>query len=251
MKTKTFIIACLATLGLMAAGCQKELSPAPATSYTLNYSVDGETTTVTVCGDAEMTNLLRQLNTFARQGHLVTVAQSGAEGAAGQAKDVITFSTTSESEMLAWEAARLKEKCQVTITFDSQTGTYTGTAVPHQVDVAPVKPTSLVGTEWVEHFNYQNTILGTYYDIQSDDMMMFETDSTGSRYSHYYPTSTNPYEYDSEIYPFTYTYDSILGRCEWYNIPGNNYFVMDYNIDLDAFIVVNQYNDTAIYYRVK
>lgn len=120
-----------------------------------------------------------------------------------------------------------------------------------EAEVAPVKPTSLVGTEWVEHFNYQNTILGTYYDIQSDDMMMFETDSTGSRYSHYYPTSTNPYEYDSEVYPFTYTYDSILGRCEWYNIPGNNYFVMDYNIDLDAFIVVNQYNDTSIYYRVK
>ena len=42
-----------------------------------------------------------------------------------------------------------------------------------EAEVAPVKPTSLVGTEWVEHFNYQNTILGTYYDIQSDDMMMF------------------------------------------------------------------------------
>ena len=252
MKTKTFIIACLATLGLMAAGCQKELSPAPATSYTLNYSVDGETTTVTVCGDAEMTNLLRQLNTFARQGHLVTVAQSGAEGAAGQAKDVITFSTTSESEMLAWEAARLKEKCQVTITFDSQTGTYTGTAVPHQVDVAPVKPTSLVGTEWLNHYEDSFTVLGTYYEINSDTRLVFETDSTGNRIDHEYPTSTNPYDFDyPEPLPFTYTYDSILGRCEWYNIPGNNYFVMDYNIDLDAFIYISQYNDTAIYYRVK
>lgn len=248
MKTKTFIIACLATLGLMAAGCQKELSPAPATSYTLNYSVDGETTTVTVCGDAEMTNLLRQLNTFARQGHLVTVAQSGAEGAAGQAKDVITFSTTSESEMLAWEAARLKEKCQVTITFDSQTGTYTGTAVPHQVDVAPVKPTTLVGTEWV----YRDRYVNTHYNVDSDleHRLVFETDSTGNRHIHVYPTSTNPYEFEwPDVYPFTYIYDTVTGVCDWYNIPGNNHIVMSYNIDLDAFVDTTY--SSRIYYRVK
>ena len=120
-----------------------------------------------------------------------------------------------------------------------------------ETEVGHVMPTSLIGTEWVRHFKYQETILGTYYDVCSDDMMMFETDSTGSRYSHFYPTSTIPYESDSPTYPFTYTYDSVLGRCEWYNIPGNNYFVMDYNIDLDAFIEINSDNDTSIYFRVK
>ena len=119
-----------------------------------------------------------------------------------------------------------------------------------ETEVGHVKPTSLVGTEWVSYFVYQETIMGTYYDLKSDDIMMFETDSTGSRYSHFYPTSTVPNEFDSPTYPFTYTYDSILGRCEWYNIPGNNYFVMEYNIDLDAFIVINSYNDTSVYFRV-
>ncbi|MBQ8704029.1 MAG: hypothetical protein IJ524_06605 [Bacteroidales bacterium] len=254
MKTKNLILACLALLGLMVAACQKEQPTTPATGYTLDYTVDGAKTTVSVSGDEGMTQLLRQLNTFAREGHRVTVAQSGSSATAVPTKDVVTFSTQNEVEMLAWEAARLKENYQVTITFDSQTGTYTGTAVPLTLepDQDPVIPTSLVGTEWIEHYEDSFTVLGTYYEFNTDTRLVFETDSTGNRCVHEYPTSTNPYDFDyPDRLPFTYTYDSVLGRCEWYNIPGNNTFVMDYNIELDAFVYISRHNDTSIYFRVK
>ena len=45
------------------------------------------------------------------------------------AKDVITFTTNSEEEMLEWEKARIKEGYHVTIEYDTKTGIYTGTAV--------------------------------------------------------------------------------------------------------------------------
>lgn len=115
-----------------------------------------------------------------------------------------------------------------------------------EAEVAPVKPTSLVGTEWVYHSEYHNWGV----DESDDTRLVFETDSTGSRHTHIYPTSTNPYEFEwPDVYPFTYIYDTVTGVCDWYNIPGNNHIVMSYNIDLDAFVDTTY--SSRIYYRVK
>ena len=135
MKKKTILVASLAVLGLMATGCQKEQMLVPqsvvaenSAIYTVNYSVDGESNAVILHNDGELTALLQQLNALARQGHRVVVSQSGTTNTVS-AKEVVTFTTYSEEEMLAWEIARIKEGYTVTVVYDEKTGIYTGTAI--------------------------------------------------------------------------------------------------------------------------
>lgn len=135
MKKKTILVASLAVLGLMATGCQKEQMLVPqstiaenAAIYTVNYSVDGESNAVILHNDDELAVLLQQLNALARQGHRVVVSQNGTTNTAS-AKEVVTFTTYSEEEMLAWEIARIKEGYTVTVVYDEKTGIYTGTAI--------------------------------------------------------------------------------------------------------------------------
>ncbi|MBP5542106.1 MAG: hypothetical protein J6X88_10735 [Bacteroidales bacterium] len=135
MKKKTILVASLAVLGLMATGCQKEQMLVPqstiaenAAIYTVNYSVDGESNAVILHNDDELAVLLQQLNALVRQGHRVVVSQNGTTNTAS-AKEVVTFTTYSEEEMLAWEIARIKEGYTVTVVYDEKTGIYTGTAI--------------------------------------------------------------------------------------------------------------------------
>ena len=137
---------------------------------------------------------------------------------------------------------------QVGCTPDETTTIAPGGNPLTEAEVAPVKPTTLVGTEWVWRDRYVNT----HYNVDDDleHRLVFETDSTGNRHIHVYPTSTNPYEFEwPDVYPFTYIYDTVTGVCDWYNIPGNNHIVMSYNIDLDAFVDTTY--SSRIYYRVK
>lgn len=118
-----------------------------------------------------------------------------------------------------------------------------------EAEVAPVKPTTLVGTEWVWRQRVIDTVVGIIYDEDLDHRLVFETDSTGSRHIHVYQTSTHPEEFDwPDVYPFTYNYDTASGECEWYNIVANQHITMVYNIDQDAFVNASGY---MVYYRVK
>lgn len=136
MKKRTIIVTCLSMLGLLAASCQKEQLPDPQSSivapdavYQVSYLVNGVHYSIMLHGDDEMDLLLRQLNALARQGHRVEIVGNNTSTSTVAAKDVITFTTNSEEEILEWEKARIKEGYHVTIEYDPKTGIYTGTAI--------------------------------------------------------------------------------------------------------------------------
>ncbi|MBR6899360.1 MAG: hypothetical protein IKN29_03605 [Bacteroidales bacterium] len=94
---------------LVAASCQKEPAPEPqpttpdaAVAYTVIYSIDGQSNTMVVNGEGELTAFLRYLNRQARHGHSVEIALEGVEGSAPATKDTQTITGASESEILAW-----------------------------------------------------------------------------------------------------------------------------------------------------
>ena len=123
-------------LGLLAASCQKEqmLNPQVTTVETdavfqMGYTVDGVHYSVMLHGDDELDLLLRQLNALARQGHQVVITGNNALTSIVSTKEVLTFSTSNEEEIIAWEIARLKEGYSVTIEYNPRTGVFTGTAI--------------------------------------------------------------------------------------------------------------------------
>ncbi|MBQ8703312.1 MAG: hypothetical protein IJ524_02925 [Bacteroidales bacterium] len=137
MKKRTILVASLAVLGLLAAGCQKEtllnsqssIAQSDATLCQMNYSVDGNTYSVILHGDGELELLLRQLNAISREGHRVIIAGNATSANPVGTKEILTFTTTNEDEMIAWEKARVREGYTVEVVYDSKTGRYTGTAV--------------------------------------------------------------------------------------------------------------------------
>lgn len=132
---------------------------------------------------------------------------------------------------------------------ETTTVTPGGTPLTSVPEVDPVIPSLLVGTEWVNRFVYQNTILGVHYDLCEDHILVFETESTGTRQIHGYPTSTIPEEYDyPDPLPFTYTYNPETGICNLYNIPGNNSFTYVYDNVQDALVDTD---NSRVYFRVK
>ncbi len=166
MKTKALLAALLVLTCLVAASCQKEPASVPqpttpdaAVAYTVSYSIDGQSNTMVVNSEGELTAFLRYLNMQARHGHSVEIALEGVEGSAPATKDTQTITGASESEILAWETARLREGYRVTITFDADTGTYSGVAIK------TLSALQLEGTAWRAIVSY-DVVTGWHYDVE-------------------------------------------------------------------------------------
>ena len=124
-----------------------------------------------------------------------------------------------------------------------------GTLLTQEPEVAHSVPVSLVGTEWKRHEEWVSHYEGMDYEMIDDVVLVFETDSSGVREVHGYPSSNVPEEWSLGPYPFTYTYDSVTGTCYFHNISANNDFVYVYNLELDALVRTDASSRT--YYRVK
>ena len=81
---------------------------------------------VTTHGDAEFDALLERFCVYAEEGSTVTF--HGARAGSPRTKDVVTYSTTSRDEIKAWMRDMEAAGMTVTITYDSDTGTWNGTA---------------------------------------------------------------------------------------------------------------------------
>jgi hypothetical protein len=120
MKTSLRILL-LTALALLTA-CEKG-----GTVRQIVYTVDAAAEQhITTHGDAEFDALLERFCGYAEEGSTVTFR--GARVGSPRTKDVVTYSTTSRDEIKAWMRDMEAAGMTVTITYDSDTGTWNGTA---------------------------------------------------------------------------------------------------------------------------
>lgn len=125
-------VALLSLLGLTAVSCQKEtliepqgLSETVAT-YTVYYTIDGETSQITLVGETAWRNFLDWIFAKAEEGHRVSFYLGGHE--MGQAKETITYTTTNYDDAVDWANKMSHNGYSVTIEFDEQHKQYVCTA---------------------------------------------------------------------------------------------------------------------------
>ena len=125
MKTTLKLITLLAAV-LMFGACEKDKTH----ERDIVYAVDAQRYEVHLKTEAEFDALLEQFCDYAENGSLVTFSNSavGFSSKGEGRKDAITYSTTDREAMKSWMAKMEDEGKTVTVTYDSTTGTYSGTA---------------------------------------------------------------------------------------------------------------------------
>jgi hypothetical protein len=136
MKKNIKTVALFAALSMLSVGCQKEsiMEPSnsmdsPVTMRVVNYSVDGITHQVTLFGEESWQAFLAHMFELSRNGAVVSFAVGDKPLDNFCAKDVVTYTTTSETDAVKWSNERIEEGYKVTIVFDNKTGIYTCIAV--------------------------------------------------------------------------------------------------------------------------
>lgn len=129
------LAACLALLGTVAVGCQKENFSATQIAteenesvYAVSYSIDGENHSVTLVGDAAWTDFLNWMLALSEEGHNVAFRLNTNRQEAAT-KEEITYTTSDHDDAYAWAKQKGEEGYTVYISFDDKTGIYTCLAV--------------------------------------------------------------------------------------------------------------------------
>lgn len=94
----------------------------------ITYTVAGKTTTVHLNTESEFDALLERFCDYAESGSEVTFYNANRVAKGAAAKETLTYSTTSRNEIKRWMARMEDAGKTVTVTYDSRTGTWTGTA---------------------------------------------------------------------------------------------------------------------------
>ena len=155
MKTRFYIL--LAAV-LCLAACEKnpesndkqrDITYTVGTPSSSWHMADTAATTVTVHleTEAEWQALLDRFCDWAEEGSTVTFHHANNEAKGHAPKDATTFSTTDREAMKRWMAQMEDEGMTVTVTFDSNTGTWNGTAYA----TAPQPPVPTGGLITYEH----------------------------------------------------------------------------------------------------
>lgn len=124
---KTFLIGTMLAAMLLFVACKPE--PVEI-ERDIVYTVDATTTTVHLRTDAEFDALLDRFCDYAEAGSEVTFYRLGTQtsSSAKDTKEVTTFSTRSREKMKAWMRQMEDDGKTVTVTYNSETGTYNGMA---------------------------------------------------------------------------------------------------------------------------
>lgn len=133
MKHTLKIFTLIAALLTMVA-CEKNKEDA---LRDIVYTVDATEHRVTTHTESEWDALLEQFCDYAEDGSTVSFYNAKNKVAKSAAKDVTEFSTTSREEMKRWMAQMEDEGMTVTVTFDSNTGTWNGTAYANATSTNP------------------------------------------------------------------------------------------------------------------
>ena len=136
MKIKVIYVAALATLGMLATGCQKEIeetmmypSMNEISESIVEYSVNGEHHVFSTRSEKEYDALLAHLIFLAREGYEVTVSNGAPSQQTGVSKDVVIYTTKDEKDAAKWTKKMMDDGYKVTISFDSSTSTFTCVAI--------------------------------------------------------------------------------------------------------------------------
>lgn len=136
MKKTIRTIALIAVLGMAATGCQKEQMMETMVVVTndesylrITYMVDGECCLATFDSDEEWQAFLNRLFGWAEEGRSVCFCNAGATTSAKQNREIVTYTTRDESDAFLWADNMRKDGYKVYISFDSETGVYTCTAI--------------------------------------------------------------------------------------------------------------------------
>ena len=150
---------------LLLGACEKDKeNTVVSNERDIVYTVDGERHDVHLKTDAEFDALLEQFCDYAEGGSTVTFYRLGAQASRLQpgtqpsrlhasgtlalpTKDATTFSTTDRAEMKRWMAQMEDQGMTVTVTYDPNTGTWSGTAYA----TAPQPPMPTGGLITYEH----------------------------------------------------------------------------------------------------
>lgn len=134
---KTFTtIALIAVFASMAVSCQKEniinqpaiVSESCAT-YTVQYTIDGVSRTVTLIGEDTWHDFLSHMFALAEEGHVVSFRKVASTSNTVATKETVTHSTTSKDEAFAWADKMHDAGYAVTIRYDKEKGVYTCYAI--------------------------------------------------------------------------------------------------------------------------
>jgi UDP-N-acetylmuramate-alanine ligase len=125
-------LALFAVLSTLAVGCQKDnvsdfvqgtsISES-STVYTVLYSVNGVQHKITLYSEAEHQAFIRELLALAKQGYTVIFYDENSVSQTAT-KEVVTYSTSSEAEAVAWMVKMEKDGYYVSVTFDDKTNTF-------------------------------------------------------------------------------------------------------------------------------
>lgn len=129
MKLNFKTVALCATIGLLAAGCQKENVEPIGSSLNadmLVYTVDGVYHSIPTEGVQDRADFYNLLFDMAEQGHIVTVC---ADNSRYVAKETQTFVTGDRDEAIAWVIKMQDNGYEVTFSYDSEKHLYTCIAV--------------------------------------------------------------------------------------------------------------------------
>lgn len=134
MKTIKFFALLAAVLSFAACNKDKEeLRHERDIVYTV---AEQATTTVHLTTEAEWDALLDQFCDYAEDGSSVTFRNAN-RTTKSATKEAVTFSTSDREEMKRWMAQMEDEGKTVTVTYDSQTGTWNGTAYANATSTNP------------------------------------------------------------------------------------------------------------------
>jgi len=133
MKNTLKIFTLIAALLTMVA-CEKNKEDA---LRDIVYTVDATEHRVTTHTESEWDALLEQFCDYAEDGSTVSFYNAKNKVAKSATKDVTEFSTTDREAMKRWMARMEDEGLTVTVTFDSNTGTWNGTAYANATSTNP------------------------------------------------------------------------------------------------------------------
>ena len=135
MKKQVKTMALFAVLSLMAVGCQKETIVEPNTGMqqtmslrTVTYSIDGVTQQIIIRGEEAWMDFLKQLTALARQGHRIQFRCEESRATTSTTKEVVTYTTTSEEDAIAWCNTMFNQGYEVNMTYDVKNGKFICTA---------------------------------------------------------------------------------------------------------------------------
>ena len=114
--------------GEMVPSQEMSLKEKAHVSHTLRYWIDGAEYQMEFTSLEEMQNYISYLLELTRQGYVITIKGSDNPSLAPEAPDKQTFKTADEVEMNNWAEEMIGIGYKVEITFDKETGLFTGTA---------------------------------------------------------------------------------------------------------------------------